>query len=106
IAIGAKPEGARRSVAPIMIIRKKKVSTTSATKHESSEYPPGEWAAYPFDAKPPLKSNPAFPLAITYSTPDPNTAPSTWATTYGNNSAAGKRLPATSPTEIAGLRWQ
>ena len=37
IAIGAKPDGARRSVAPIMIITKKKVSTTSATKHERRE---------------------------------------------------------------------
>ena len=31
IAIGANPDGARPSVAPMMISRKKKVSTTSAT---------------------------------------------------------------------------
>jgi hypothetical protein len=37
IAIGAKPAGARPSVTPRMIRRKKKVSTTSATNAETSE---------------------------------------------------------------------
>ena len=42
IAIGAKPRGARVSVAPRMTSRKKAVSTTSATRQASSEYPPGD----------------------------------------------------------------
>jgi hypothetical protein len=37
IAMGAKPDGARRSVAPMMIIRKRRVSTSSATKHAIRE---------------------------------------------------------------------
>ncbi len=37
IAIGAKPAGARRSVEPRITIRKKNVSTTSATKPATSE---------------------------------------------------------------------
>jgi hypothetical protein len=37
IAMGAKPAGARRSVAPRMTSRKKNVSTTSATKPAASE---------------------------------------------------------------------
>ena len=42
IAMGANPCGARLSVAPRMISRKKKVSTTSATKQEGRAYLPGE----------------------------------------------------------------
>ncbi len=42
IGMGAKPAGARLSVAPRMIIRKKKVSTTSATSADTIEKPPGE----------------------------------------------------------------
>jgi hypothetical protein len=42
MAMGAKPCGARRSVAPRMMARNMKVSTTSAVKHAVSEYPPGE----------------------------------------------------------------
>jgi len=90
----------------MMINRKKKVSTISATKQDTREYPPGECAAYPFDAKPPVKLKPAFPLAITYSTPAPAIPPITCAITYGNNSAAGNLFPATRPTDTAGMRWQ
>lgn len=42
MAIGANPAGAHESVVPRMIIRNMNVSTTSATKHASNEYCPGE----------------------------------------------------------------
>ena len=42
IAMGAKPTGARSSVAPRMIIRNIKVSTISAIRQAPSAYPPGE----------------------------------------------------------------
>jgi len=54
-----------------MIIRKKNVGITSATRHAGSEYQPGECAPYPFEANPPLTSNPALPLAIKYRTAAP-----------------------------------
>ncbi|MNW04572.1 hypothetical protein D3C71_2006800 [compost metagenome] len=45
IAIGAKPAGARASVAPMMTTRNIAVITTSLTKPAPSEYPPGECSA-------------------------------------------------------------
>jgi hypothetical protein len=69
IAIGAKSCGAGLSEAPRIIIRNIKVSTISAVKQATSEYPPGKCAAYPLEAKPTAKSNPAFPLAMTNRTP-------------------------------------
>ena len=42
IAMGAKPCGARRSVAPRMMARNMKVKTTSAVRQALNEYPPGE----------------------------------------------------------------
>ena len=53
IAIGAKPAGALDDVLPRMMIRKKKVATTSITRHAISPYLPGLSASYPFEAKPP-----------------------------------------------------
>jgi hypothetical protein len=41
------------------------VMTTSQTRAATSEYPPGEWAPYPFEAKPPDRLKPAAPLAMT-----------------------------------------
>src|SRR5262249_13867379 len=82
------------------------VSTTSATKHAASEYPPGECAPYPFDANPPLSENPSFPLAIKYSTALPATPPTTCATMYGKTSPNGNRFPIATPTAIAGSKWQ
>ena len=42
--------------------------TTSVTRAAPREYPPGECAPYPFDAKPVETSNPALPLATKYKT--------------------------------------
>ena len=62
-------------------MRKKKVSTTSATRQDNNGYPPGECAPYPFEANPFARSKPALPLAITYRTEDAAMAPATCATT-------------------------
>ena len=44
MAMGAKPLGARPSVAPRMMSRNIMVITISATRAAPREYPPGEWA--------------------------------------------------------------
>ena len=64
IAIGAKPFGARSSVAPRMMIRKNAVRTISATSAETRLWPFGECSPYPLLAKPlTAASNPALPEA-------------------------------------------
>src|ERR1700685_3502021 len=79
MAMGAKPLGARSSVEPNITSRKNSESTSSATKHAIKEYPPGEWAPYPFEANPPARLNPSLPLAIRYNTPEPAIPPKTCA---------------------------
>ena len=65
IAIGAKPVGARLSVAPWIIIKKKAVNTISAITTAVNEKPFGECSPKPFDAKPlATASKPALPDAI------------------------------------------
>jgi hypothetical protein len=44
MASGAKPCGARLSVAPRMMSKNIIVITTSLIRAASKEYPPGEWA--------------------------------------------------------------
>ena len=80
------------------------VMTTSQTSAAVIEYLPGEWASKPFDANPPAREKSALPLAITYSTPAAATAPATCETMYGARSDDGKRPPANSPIETAGLK--
>ena len=65
IARPANPTGARLCVAPRITIRNMKVITTSQTSAEVKPYPPGECSPKPFDAKPPARSKPALPLAMT-----------------------------------------
>ncbi len=53
MAMGAKPAGALREVAPRITNRKKKVMTASVRKAEPREYCPGLWGPYPLLANPP-----------------------------------------------------
>ena len=59
---------ANLSVAPKMISKKNNVSTNSAIKADDKEYPSGENAPKPLDAKAPALvlsiAKPAFPEAI------------------------------------------
>src|SRR6185503_5277428 len=89
-----------------MMSTKKHVRITSATKHDNSEYPPGECSPYPFEAKPEERLKFGPPLAIVYRRPAPAIAPRIWATIYAGSSDAGNRPAAVNPTETAGFRWQ
>ena len=44
------------------------VITTSVISAANKLYPPGEWAPYPFEAKPAANSKPGLPLAMRYNT--------------------------------------
>ena len=103
MASPAKPLGARLSVAPIMTIRKNAVSTTSARKPASSEYPPGECAPYPFEAKPAWTSKPAFPLAIMKSTSAAVIAPRHLRDDVGNEIRGGETLSYNQPQADGGV---
>ena len=71
IAIGAKPFGALSSVAPRMTKRNIIVITTSVISAANKLYPPGEWAPYPFEAKPAANSKP--PVTSVQFSPDGKT---------------------------------
>ena len=61
IAIGAKPAGARRSVAPKIMIKKKAVRTTSIMKAEPKPNLFGDKSPKPLVANPPTPLKPAWP---------------------------------------------
>lgn len=65
MAMGANPFGARSSVEPRMMIRKKAVRTTSIRSSDVRLKPFGECSPYPLLAKPlAVTSKSALPLAI------------------------------------------
>ena len=62
--MGAKPGEARIEVAPRMMIRKKKVITTSVTKPETMSNLPGKASPKPLAARPSTaRSKPGWPEA-------------------------------------------
>src|SRR5574344_1953465 len=116
IAMGAKPAGARLSVAPMITKRNANVITISVMSAEvmPTVVPPNGLrpvselrdSDQPFVAKAPIPALVRSGWAIAKRTPAAMMPPMTWATMYAGASLAGKRPPATRPRVTAGFRWQ
>ena len=78
MGIPANPTAAPFDVVPMITYRKKKVATTSISKHETRLYFPGLRSPKPLDANPP-GTQPGLPDAIAYKTAAATIAPATCA---------------------------